>query len=129
VKISDLVDFSEIMTQKFDGMRVESNSLVLEKEESEIKCKIKNDAELIKETIKNIHSDKKLFKEGKIILSELKNTPAIDFERQKEIKDYVDDLVFALYFNILIEKIGLESAEKIKEKCEESRFYKILAND
>ena len=126
VKLSDLVDFSDIMTQKFNSVKVEGNDLVLEKGDKEIKCKIKKDAELVKDTINEIQQDKKLFKEGKIILSELKNMTAIDFEKQKKNKDYIDDLVFALYFNILIEKIGIEKSGTIKTECEKNKFYKIL---
>lgn len=128
VKLSDLVDFSGVMTQKFDGVSVSGNSLVLEKDGNEIKCKIKKDAELVKNTIKEIQQDKKLFKEGKIIFSELKNMPAIDFEKQKKIKDYIDDLVFALYFNAPIEKTGIEKAGAIKKECEKNKFYKIIEN-
>ncbi len=126
IKLSDLVDFSGVMTQKFDSVSVSVNDLVLEKDGKEIKCRIKKDAELVKNTIKNIQQDKKLFKEGKIILSELKNLPAIDFEKQKKIKDYIDDLVFALYFNVPIEKVGLEKADVIKKEYEKNRFYHII---
>lgn len=126
VKLSDLIDFSGIMTQKLDNMKVEGNNLILEKDGKEIKCKIKKDANLVKNTIKEIQQDKKLFEEGKIILSELKNLPAIDFKRQKKIKDYIDDLVFTLYFNVLIEKVGIEKAGAIKKECEKNKFYKII---
>lgn len=126
VKLSDLVDFSGVMTQKLDDIKIEGNDFILEKDGKEIKCKIKNNAELVKETIKNTHSDKKLFKDKIISLADLKNLPAIDFKKQKKIKDYIDDLVFSLYFNVPIRQVGIEKAGVIKKECEKSKFYKIL---
>jgi len=50
----------------------------------------------------------------------------IDYEKQQKIKDYIDDLVFALYFNIGLEKLGLNHAEKIKAKCSRNPYYKLV---
>lgn len=126
INLSDLVDFSGVLMQKFDSVKVEGGNLILEKDDKEIKCEIQKDADLVKNTIKRIQQDKKLFKEGKVIFSELKNMPAIDFEKQKKIKDYIDDLVFALYFNVPIKKVGIDKAKEIKKECEKSKFYGIL---
>jgi len=59
-------------------------------------------------------------------LSDLKEMSVIDFDKQKELKNYIDDLVFALYFNARIDEIGLDKAEKIKKKCAENKFYAIM---
>jgi hypothetical protein len=61
-------------------------------------------------------------------LAELKTMPVIDFDLQGKIKDYIDDLVFALYFNIPLEKIGLERAQKIKTECSKNPHYSLLAS-
>ena len=61
----------------------------------------------------------------KIVLSALKSLPAVDFEKQDKIKDYIDDLVFALYFNVPLQDISLEKAKLVKEACEENEFYKV----
>jgi hypothetical protein len=126
VKLADLADFSGVMIQKFDEMKVIENNLVLDKDGKQIKCKIKKDKNLVEKTIKDISENKKLFKEKLIILSELKSLPAINFEKQKEIKDYIDDLVFSLYFNIPVKKVGLEKAREVKQECEKNKFYKII---
>lgn len=126
IKLSDLVDFSQVMMQKFNGIEIEDNNLVLVKDERKIKCKIKNDDNLVKKIIKE-QCNNKLFKDKEINLSELKSLPAIDFEKQKVLKDYIDDLVFALYFNTRLRKAGFESAKSIKRECEENKFYKIVA--
>ena len=42
------------------------------------------------------------------------------------LKDYVDDLVFALYFNIELNNIGFENKEEIKLNCKKSKFYDMI---
>lgn len=42
-----------------------------------------------------------------ILLEELKFLPAIDFDKQKEIKDYIDDLVFCLVFQCFFKRNGI----------------------
>jgi len=101
--------------------------LVLIKDDGKIKCKIKKSKELIEMTIKNKFTNNKLLKEKEINLSELKSLPAIDFEKQKALKDYIDDLVFALYFNVSLAKVGLDKAVAIKSACEKNKFYKIVS--
>jgi len=128
VELADLVDFSGVMVQKFDDMKVANGYLVLEKDGKETKCKIVKDKNLVEKTIKDIAGNKKLFKDEKVALSELKSLPTIDFEKQKETKDYIDDLVFALYFRVPIKKIGLDRAREIKRKCDGNKFYKLLKN-
>ena len=59
----------------------------------------------------------------------MKSLPVIDFDKQKKIKDYIDDLAFSLYFNVLIKKVGVELAGEIKKKCEENKFYKIVKKE
>ncbi|GAI14950.1 unnamed protein product, partial [marine sediment metagenome] len=65
---------------------------------------------LVKKIFEEVYNNKELnFKGQKISLSELKALPVIDFETQIIIKDYIDDLVFALYFNIRIKNLGIKS--------------------
>lgn len=125
IALVDLVDFSGVMMQKFDEMQVINNDLVLVKGGKQIKCKVKKDKKLVDKTIKDISENKKLFKDKQIILSELKSLPAVDFKKQAEIKDYIDDLVFALYFNVPVKKVGLGKAREIKQECEKNKFYKL----
>ena len=128
VKLADLVDFAGVMMQKFDKVSVKGNNLVLCKDKKERKFKIKNNKALVEKTINdNYRSDELEFEPGKIRLSELKSLPAIDFGKQKALKDYIDDLVFALYFNIPLTKVGFEHADEIKKACQRSTYYQVVA--
>ncbi len=62
----------------------------------------------------------------KISLHELKDLPIIDFKHQQTINDYINDLVFALYFKIPLKKIGLGKTEEIKTKCSKNAYYKLI---
>ena len=127
VLFGDLVDFSGVMRQKFDSVIIEGGNLILIKDEKKIKCKIKKNKELVETTIKAKFAGNKLLKEKEINLSELKSLPAIDFEKQKVLKDYIDDLVFSLYFNVPLIKVGFDKARVIKLACEKNKFYKIVS--
>jgi len=56
----------------------------------------------------------------------LKTLPVINFETQKTLKDYIDDLVFALYFNIPLGSLGTNRNEEIKTRCMKSPYYKLV---
>lgn len=123
-KMSDFVDFSKIMLQKFDMVSVEGNNLILEKDGEKTKFTIKEKEGLIKKTLSEKYGKQMI--EQKIALSELKNLPIIDYEKQRKLKDYIDDLVFALYFRTPLQKLGLNKAEEIKVKCSKNPHYKLL---
>lgn len=129
VTLSALIDFSGIMMQKFDNVLIEDNNLILVKDNEQIECKIKNSIDLVSKIVNEKYIGEELnLSDKKVSLSELKSTPAIDFEKQKAIKDYIDDLVFSLYFNVQIKKIGFEFVDKIKKACQKNKFYKIITN-
>jgi hypothetical protein len=126
--LSDFVDFSRVMVQKFDDVFIESSNLILEKDKEKIKIQIKGDKDLVKKTINEKYNKGLKLEKSKISLSDLKTLPVLDYDKQKELKDYIDDLVFALYFNIGLEKLGLDHAEKIKEKCSRNPYYDLVNN-
>ncbi len=127
-KLSDLIDFSNTMIQKFNAISIENNNLILKNDQEKIKLSIKENFDLVNKTINREYlKNLSLLEENQpISLSQLKNTPAIDFERQRILKDYIEDLVFCLYFNIQIPKDKLSNIEFIKQLCEGNRFYKQL---
>ena len=126
--LGDLVDFGKVMVQKFDRVRVEGNHLILEKDGQKIKTAIRKNSDLVAKTINAKFGDQGLgFRSQTINLAELKTMVAVDFDLQKKIKDYLDDLVFALYFNVLMKKIGLVEAPKIKIECAKNPHYGLLA--
>jgi hypothetical protein len=124
--LSDFVDFSGVLLQKFREVKVEKNYLVLIDGGEKRKFKIDGDPKLVEKALSRWHKNELPLDAEKIKLSELKSLPLIDFEREKKLKDYIDDLVFALYFNVTLGKIGLEKAKGIKEILGKNRFYKIL---
>lgn len=127
ITLADLVDFSKVMMQKFDAVSVKGNSLILCKDKKETKLEIKSNEALVKRTIAEKYRTERLeFEGGTIRLSELKSLPAIDFKRQAALKDYIDDMVFSLYFGIPLKKLGMAQAPAIRKLCEENKFYKLL---
>jgi len=126
-RLSDFVDFSKVMLQKFDRVSVEGNDLILEKDDEKIKLIIKENQGLVKKSLNEKYGRQIIeLEKQKISLSELKDLPIIDYEKQQKIKNYIDDLAFALYFNIGLEKLGLNQAEKIKAKCSRNPYYKLV---
>ena len=128
VGLADLVDFSGVLRQKFDSVYVEKDKLVLEKGKEKTKLDIKKNKSLAEKIIEE-NFEEKMLESGKrkISLSELKTLPAIDFDKQKQIKDHVDNLVFCLYFNIGVPKNKLSKPNFIKKLCEENKFYKLVS--
>lgn len=125
--LSDFVDFSDVLMQKLDDVQVVGNTLVLVHDKREIKLQIKGDTELIAGTIAKEFGAKGLkLERHKISLPELRNLQVIDFEKQTKLKNYIDDLVFALYFNIPLEEVGLDKAEEIQKDCSKSQHYRLL---
>lgn len=125
-KLSDFIDFSNIMIQKFDEIKLGKDKLILIKDENKFSLDIKGN-NIQKELIKKIINEKFINENvDNITLLDLKDLPIIDYDLQKQLKDYIDDLVFALYFNVHIDKLGLDEAQNIKDKCKKNQFYDIL---
>lgn len=121
VTLRDIIDFNGVQMQQFNKISVVNNKLDLDT----LTLKIPdNYITPVKKALMDNYFDKNenpLLTE--IRLSELKSLPIIDFEYQKQIKDYIDDLVFALYFNVPIKHTGLGYASEIKQSCLENEFY------
>jgi hypothetical protein len=129
-RLSDFVDFSGVMVQKFDNFKITNKNLVLTYNKKKLKLPIIKNQKLVKSFLKEKY--KKLLKlelEGKkIMLSELKDLFIINYQKQKEKRNYINDLIFALYFNIKFKKIGLAHIKEIRKKCSKNPFYDLLNN-
>lgn len=124
VRLKDIIDFSKVSLQKFDNIKIDANNLVLLKGSDAIKLKIPPEKiNLISELVKKTYFNKGLMLVKDITLSDLKELPVIDYENQSKIKDYIDDLVFALYFNIPLQNIDFSFASTIKNLCKKNEFY------
>ncbi len=126
IKLKDIVEFPTIMVQRLDEVSVEGDCLVLRKDELTSKLRIKKSRELVIKALHEKYHERFIgLAKTQISLNELKELPIIDHEKQRELKDYIDDLVFALYFNIMLDSLGLENANKIKARCSQNQFYRI----
>jgi len=125
--LSDFVDFSGVLVQKLDDVQAVGDTLVLVHDNRKTKLQIKGDAELIASAIATEFGAKGLqLDKQRIGLPELRNLQVIDFEKQAKLKEYIDDLVFALYFNIALKEVAVERSEDIREACSKSKFYQLL---
>lgn len=124
-QLQDFVDFSDITKQKFDDFEVRGNNLILTKNGEKYKAPIKSKKKVVKSTLSEKFGDKTLLP-SEVVLSELKHLIAFDRDLQESLKAYIDDLVFALYFNISLPKVGLKHCSEIKKGCQKNKFYKLL---
>lgn len=125
--LADLVDFSRVLKQKFDKVSVEGNRVVLEKDGEKIELPIKRDPFLVSNVIEARYGHEWFGPNSAIAtLSDIMSLPVIDFEKQKDIKDFIDDLVFCLYFNVDVPKNKVADAKFIKSYCEQNKFYKLI---
>jgi hypothetical protein len=123
IAIRDIVDFSEISSQKFDSASVSGNDLVLWRDDKKYKCKIqKGRSELVARVVAEAFGG--LVPSTKISLSALKSTPALDVDKQTGIKAYIDDLVFALYFSVTFSSMD---APTVRKACKNNKFYSIIS--
>jgi len=113
--INDFIDFPNTALQTFDFVRMEGNDLILASGDKKIAGKIaKGKLDMVKAAIEAEYFPRSTLVPNKDIkMSELKFLPVIDYELQKTIKNYIDDLVFALYFNLPVQDIGIENSDSI----------------
>jgi len=124
--IAGLVDFKGIMLQKFDTAEVIDDTLHLHYKDKEAKCKILDKVELIKGIVSNLKNVALFNEDGIGSISELKLLSAYDREYQAQLKNYIDDLVYALYFKVKLPELGFENAEQIKDVCANHKYYKLV---
>ena len=129
VQLHDLIDFSDITKQKFDSAEVRGNNLILTKNGEQYKAPIiKSKKDVVKAVLEENFGEKSLLP-GEIVLSELKHSMALDKALQESLKDYIDDLVFSLYFNVPVKKVGISLASQIKGLCHQNEFYDYIQKE
>ena len=124
--LEDYVDFKGVSMQKFDTLSTDKHNLFLSNGDLKIPVKIKTNHELVKQYVDNKCFPLASGEQGKISLSTIKSFPVIDSQKQRQLKEYIDDLVFALYFDIDLTSLGIEKAKKVKSKCLKSPLYKTV---
>jgi len=130
LELEDLLlkDFIEFTTakQKFSNIIIQDNDLILvDNEGLETKQRIKSKANFVKKLIERNY-DGALCHKNEISLSEIKYIEAIDKKEQKQVKEYIDCLIFALYFDIDLKKIGFDYFKNIKNQCSTNEFYSLF---
>ncbi|RLA06859.1 MAG: hypothetical protein DRQ51_08035 [Gammaproteobacteria bacterium] len=128
LELHQLKHFVEFTTtlQKFKSIATKDNYLILtDMDNNKIPQKITVKPDFIKSFINDNFNQNDTQNET-ISLKTLKHTEAIDKKEQDKIKNYIDDLVFCLYFNIEIKKVGLEHAKTIKTICQKNEFYNYI---
>lgn len=130
LELEDLLlkDFIEFTTakQKFSNIIIQDNDLILvDNEGLETKQRIKSKADFVKKLIERNY-DGALCHKNEISLSEIKYIEAIDKKEQKQVKEYIDCLIFALYFDIDLKKIGFDYFKNIKNQCSTNEFYSLF---
>lgn len=123
-ELADYVDFSNLLVQKFNDIKIDHNTLILTTHnERVIELKITGDVQLIAHTIAERFGAERDYK---INLSELRNLPVLNYEKQARLIDNIDDLVFALYFVPLKDESIIHNPDKIKELCSQNKYNKLF---
>ncbi len=129
--LSDFIDFSDILAQRFKEARVKKGYLLLIDGDKTMKLKIKDNPEVVANVLsRELENHELKLKNKKISLSYLRNLPVADFKKQKKLKDYIDHLVFALYFKVPLSKglLKKEDHTRIKNYCSKSKYYSVVFN-
>jgi hypothetical protein len=106
VVLRDVVDFGKLHVQKFDSINVVKNELVLSNSK-EFRLKIADGkAKLVQTVIQEKYHNKGFLIGQTVSLTELKSLPVIDFDRQNTIKNEIDDIAFALYFDTPVKDVA-----------------------
>ena len=131
VTLKDLVDFSGLMVQRFESLNVKDGDLVLGYNTKEYRQKIAcSKMEFVKHLISEKLCNNRLnFGLSGITISELKNLEAIDFEEQKNIKKHIDNLVFALYFNVDIPENQIDDVEFVQNECKKIKETREITHE
>ena len=102
-KLTDFINLDNFLIQKFDNVFIRDKELIITKNEKEYNFLIPDKYDIISEQVKEIKT-----------LSDLKKLPIIDYEQQTKIKKNIDNLVFALYFNVKDNENLIENIKKHK---------------
>ncbi|TAL73501.1 MAG: hypothetical protein EPN88_04465, partial [Bacteroidetes bacterium] len=87
ITLSNFIDFSKVLKQKFDKISVKNNKLIIKKDEEKIELSIRQYPSLVSKIIDREYNYNGLnFEDKTINLSDLLTLPVIDTQRQKEIK-------------------------------------------
>ena len=127
--LSDFIDFSGLLVQKFCDIGIIKDYLYLKHNDKQIRLKIKNNLHLVENEVRReLIGEELKFDAPKISLNKIKSLPIIDFKRQEKLKEHIDNLIFALYFQIPINKTIINEDNRIKKICTKNQYYKLCSS-
>jgi hypothetical protein len=126
VTVGDLVDFSDTLMQKFDDVKVIGTNLVLTRGNRSVKLHVRSNRLVLAKVVQQAFRNLMMVPRTAISLQELRSLRVLDTSRQQQVKEYVDDLVFALYFEIPLTRIGIDHAKEIRRITHSNRHYRTL---
>ncbi|MDR2684612.1 MAG: SAM-dependent methyltransferase, partial [Prevotellaceae bacterium] len=128
ITLKNLVDFSGLMVQRFENVQVTGNNLILTFNQKDYQQKIaKGKADFVRKLIfEKFYDSNLIFNRQEVTLQELQNLEAIDFEEQKKLKNHIDNLVFALYFDIVLPENQLDNTVFVEQECKKNKFYELI---
>lgn len=88
----------------------------------ETKLPIIGDKKLVSQVILDWLGTKRDFKPARFHLSDFREMNVVNFDKQVKLKDYLDDLVFSLYFDIKLEKSHISNPKKVRKACIANEF-------
>ena len=119
------VNFEGILQQQFDFLAVKNNKLLIQHKNHIVEAEITDSQVLVAEVLVD-YADTLLDENGVGSVRELMKFPVVNFWLQKARKRYVDDLVYALYFNVKISEIGFQNRESVHKACKKHKYYAII---
>ncbi len=123
VTLGQIVNLSSVQIQKFTNVYVKEGKLYLKSPNKELYLSILPGKEKWVEDL----FPQGLFEDKEYTLTELKHMPVVDVVLRDQLKDYVDDLVFALYFNIPLKKWGFEKATYVHSAVQQHPLYNYVS--
>lgn len=120
VRLADIVDFSNVMQQKFDTATVEGLSLILVRSGQTLKLPIQGlpmaaEIALVDYNLTENPS-----------LESLKSLPIVDQVLKKELVEYTNDLIFSLYFNVKLPELTTNNALNLAAAVKKHKFYSVI---
>ena len=123
-KLKDVVDFSKVKLQKYDRVGIAGDTFIIHYKMNSIECPIIDDINLVQKFIVKLQ-ETGIFEEQNSI-ADLKEISVYNIDYQNRLKEYVDDLVYALYFKLKLPKLGFEHRSEIRKICSNHIHYKVL---
>jgi len=123
-KLKDVVDFSKVKLQKYDRVGIAGDTFIIHYKMNSIECPIIDDINLVQKFIVKLQENG-IFEEQNSI-ADLKEISVYNIDYQTILKEYVDDLVYALYFKLKLSKLGFEHRSEIRKTCSNHIHYKVV---